>query len=79
MVNNAFAIMGHVTEQSAMITQLILALAAFCQYDIGRLAWASAQCKVEMKYMYEVRLLTKIDVIKFKKDMFLYLATWLST
>ena len=29
MVNNAFAIMGHVTEQSAMITQLILAMAAF--------------------------------------------------
>ena len=27
--HNAFAIMGHVTEQSAMITQLILALAAF--------------------------------------------------
>ena len=50
-----------------------------CQYDIGRLARARAQCKVEMKYMYEVRLLTKIDVIKFKRDMFLHLSTWLST
>ena len=45
--HNSFAIMGHVTEQSAMITQLILASAAFANMiSVGSLG---LQNNVELK------------------------------
>ena len=45
--HNAFAIMGHVTEQSAMITQLIIASAAFANMISVALLWLEDNVKLK--------------------------------